>query len=127
VATGLWICPAFLTDEVEDILTDLTLRHCATVFITETPLTGGTLADAVQKWWDLGAIADMHHHFIKQFSQWGPTDEPREAFARYVTMLDGWRQIPYLDPGLQPAALPADWPGFESVELFSRLRRELGP
>lgn len=126
VATGLWICPAFLTDEVEEILTDLHLRHWATVFITETPQTESTLSDAVHRWWDLDSIAGMHQLFIDRFSQWGPVDEPREAFARYVTMLDGWRQIPYLDPGLQPAVLPAGWPGFESVALFDRLRSELG-
>ena len=127
VATGLWICPAFLTHEVEEILTELGLRHWATVFITETPQPSGTLADAVRQWWDLDSIAEHHHRFIEQFSQWGPVDDPRSAFAHYVTMLDRWRIIPYLDPGLQPAVLPTDWPGFESVAIFERLRYELGP
>lgn len=127
VSTGLWICPAFLTDEVDEILTDLGVRHWATVFITETPQPDGLLRDAVRRWWDLEAIAEMHLKFIDGFSAWGPLSEPSRAFAHYVTMLDGWRQIPYLDPGLQPSALPADWPGFESVELFDRLRYELGP
>lgn len=127
VATGLWICPALLTDEVEEVLTDLRIRHWATVFLTETPQPDGSLADAVQQWWDLDSIANLHHRFINEFSQWGPVDDPRRAFAHYVTMLDHWRVIPYLDPGLQPAVLPNDWPGFESVALFDRLRRELGP
>ncbi len=127
VSTGLWICPAFLADEVEQILEDLQLRHWATVFITETPQPGGPLVDAVRHWWDLDSIADMHQRFIREFSSWGPIDEPRSAFAHYVTMLDRWRLIPYLDPGLQPAVLPKAWPGFQSVDLFQRLRRELGP
>ncbi len=127
VSTGLWICPAFLTDEVEEILSDLGVRHWATVFITETPQPDGSLRDAVRRWWDLETIAGMHHKFIEGFSAWGPLDEPRRAFAHYMTMLDAWRQIPYLDPGLQPSALPAGWPGFESVALFDRLRYELGP
>lgn len=126
VATGLWICPAFLTDEVEGILRDLKLRHWATVFITQTPHTAGPLADAVSQWWDLGEIANLHTKFIESFSQWGPVDDPRHAFANYVIMLDQWRVIPYVDPGLQPAVLPANWPGFESVALFDRLRHELG-
>lgn len=127
VSTGLWICPAFLTDEVEEILTELGVRHWATVFITETPQTAGALSDAVSTWWDLDFIAGMHHKFIDGFSQWGPVEQPREAFAHYVRMLDGWRQIPYLDPGLQPAVLPENWPGLESVALFERLRSELEP
>ena len=127
VSTGLWICPAFLTDEVEQILTDLHVRHWATVFITDTPQPDGRLSDAVGRWWDLGSLAAMHQKFLDEFSGWGPLEEPSSAFAHYMMMLDGWRQIPYLDPGLQPAVLPADWPGFESVELFNRLRYELGP
>lgn len=127
VATGLWICPAFLTDEVEEILTDLQLRHWTTLFITETPQPGVPLADAVRKWWDLESIAGMHQRFINEFSSWGAVEEPRSAFAHYVTMLDRWRSIPYLDPGLQPAVLPPDWPGFDSVGLFDRLCFELGP
>lgn len=127
VSTGLWICPAFLAGEVEEILTELGVRHWATVFITETPQPDGSLRDAVRTWWDLDSIAGMHHKFIDGFAQWGPAQQPREAFAHYVRMLDGWRQIPYLDPGLQPAVLPANWPGFASVALFERLRSELEP
>ncbi len=127
VSTGLWICPAFLSDEVEEILSSLGVRHWATVFITETPQPEGPLVDAVRTWWDLDAIAGMHRKFLDSFSAWGPLEQPRMAFAHYVTMLDGWRQIPYLDPGLQPSVLPADWPGFESVALFERLRHELAP
>lgn len=127
VATGLWICPAFLTDEVEEILTDVGVRHWATVFITETPQPGGSLYAAVREWWDLDAIAALHRRFIDRCAQVEPVDDPRESFARYVTMLDSWRRIPYLDPGLQPAVLPVGWPGFDSVGLFDRLRNELGP
>lgn len=127
VATGLWICPAFLTDEVEDVLNDLRLRQRATLFITETPQPAGPLREAVNQWWDLDAIASLHRRFIDDFSAWGPVRDPREAFARYMIMLDHWRPIPYLDPGLQPAVLPGDWPGFESVELFGRLRADLAP
>ena len=125
VATGLWICPAFLTDEVEEILVDLRVRHAATVFITDTPQPAGSLADAVRRWWDLDAIAALHTCFIDAFSGWSAVDDPSSAFASYVTALDRWRTIPYLDPGLQPAALPPDWPGFRSVALFDRLKWDL--
>jgi phenylacetic acid degradation operon negative regulatory protein len=127
VATGLWICPAFLTDEVEEILVDLRLRHAATVFITDTPQTAAPLADAVGRWWDLDRIATLHRGFIAAFDAWGPADDVRAAFSSYVTMLDRWRVIPYLDPGIQAAALPEDWPGFHSLTLFDRLKWELAP
>jgi phenylacetic acid degradation operon negative regulatory protein len=127
VATGLWICPAFLTDEVEEILVDLGVRSAATVFITETPQTDDSLAEAARRWWDLESIAGLHASFLDAYGGWGPVDDPRSAFANYVTALDHWRIIPYLDPGLQPSALPPDWPGFRSVALFDRLTWELAP
>lgn len=127
VATGLWICPAALTDEVEEILEDLRLRHAATLFITETPHPGDSLAAAARRWWDLETIAGLHESFLAAFGGWRHVDDPREAFRDYVTALDRWRIIPYLDPGLQPAALPANWPGFRSVELFERITWELAP
>ena len=127
VAPGLWICPAFLTDEVEEILAALELRHAATVFITDTPQTAGTLQSAVRRWWDLDSIARLHRGFIASFSGYGPANNPHDAFADYVMVLDQWRTIPYLDPGLQPRVLPEDWPGFESVALFDRLKWELAP
>ncbi|HMM83019.1 MAG TPA: PaaX family transcriptional regulator C-terminal domain-containing protein [Terrimesophilobacter sp.] len=125
VSTGLWIGPTALTDEVEEILAELELRPCATVFITDTPQPHGSLSAAVARWWDLDAIATLHRRFLRAFGDYGPADDPVRAFANYVTMLDRWRVIAYLDPGLQPAVLPANWPGFGSAELFDRLNWEL--
>ncbi|WP_255371674.1 PaaX family transcriptional regulator C-terminal domain-containing protein [Cellulosimicrobium sp. CUA-896] len=42
-----------------------------------------------------------------------------------MRVVDDWRLVPYLDPGLPPSALPPDWPGTASVALFARLRGEL--
>lgn len=121
VATGLWICPAFLTDEVEEILEDLDLRHAATLFITDTPQTAIPLAEAVAEWWDLDRIAELHVGFMAEFEGWVPLDDARDAFRCYMRALDRWRIIPYLDPGLQSRVLPVDWPGFASIRMFENL------
>ena len=133
VAAGLWICPDSLRLEVEEILADLGLRAMATIFVTETPLVGGTLQDAASKWWDLDAVAELHRDFISEHGSGsvngvgtglpaGHQVEPSpEVFAAYVQCIDRWRIIPYLDPGLPSAFLPADWPGAEGTALFSRI------
>ncbi|WOH20693.1 PaaX family transcriptional regulator C-terminal domain-containing protein [Paenarthrobacter sp. GOM3] len=124
VAAGLWICPDSLRAEVEEILADLDLRDMATVFVTETPLVGGSLRDAASSWWDLEAVAGLHQDFIREHgaAASGQTvDVTAQAFATYVQCIDRWRIIPYLDPGLPPAFLPADWPGAEGAELFKRI------
>lgn len=126
VAAGLWICPDSLRVEVEEILSDLELRDMATIFVTETPLVGGSLQDAASKWWDLDAVAELHRDFIREHGaavpvRAGTAVAPSpEAFATYVQCIDRWRIIPYLDPGLPPAFLPADWPGAEGADLFRR-------
>lgn len=124
VAAGLWICPDSLRPEVEEILADLELRDMATVFVTETPLVGGSLRDSAAQWWDLAAVAELHTDFIREHRNAASAevvDATPEAFAAYVQCIDRWRIIPYLDPGLPPAFLPADWPGAEGAELFIRI------
>ncbi|MFP3579104.1 PaaX family transcriptional regulator C-terminal domain-containing protein [Arthrobacter sp. fls2-241-R2A-200] len=127
VAAGLWICPDSLRVEVEEILEDLQLRQMATIFVTETPLAGGSLKEAVSSWWDLDAVAGLHKDFIRELdaagraARSGHVEPSAEAFAVYVQCIDRWRVIPYLDPGLPLAFLPDDWPGAQGVELFTRI------
>ncbi len=132
VAAGLWICPDPLREEVEEILADLELRGMATVFVTDTPLVGGSLRDAASAWWDLEAVAELHRDFIRHHGSEDDDGGPgsgsdgggpasAETFARYVRCIDRWRIIPYLDPGLPAEFLPEDWPGMAGIALFERL------
>lgn len=50
---------------------------------------------------------------------------PTEPFAAYVRLIDAWRVLPYVDPGLPPSMLPSDWPGAASVAEFTRLQESL--
>lgn len=128
VAHGLWIAPGHLLGEVEGILDELELREAATVFLTENPRTPGTLAEAAATWWDLDRIADLHRGFLAATDSIDHTDaaaavrDPRDVFACYVTAVDEWRILPYVDPGLPPSMLPADWPGHAAVARFDAIR-----
>jgi len=126
VATGLWICPAALKPEVLTILDDLNLRECATLFIAGAPEAEGSLAETAAQWWDLDRLRDLHERFLAQHApKVGPVMTDAEAFARYIHALDQWRVIPYLDPGLPNSALPEEWPGQASLDLFGRISRSL--
>ncbi len=130
VSPALWICPAFLAGEVEEILDDLSLRECATVFVA-TDVRGATsLRDSVATWWDLSGIAALHDEFIAEATMLLSSDpaDGADAFLRYVRGIDSWRPIPYLDPGLSVDVLPARWSGESSERLFVQLRERLaGP
>jgi phenylacetic acid degradation operon negative regulatory protein len=122
VAPALWICPDYLSDEVEEILRDLGIRNAATVFRTELPRVDGPIEEAIAQWWDLPAIDALHRDFIKTIDGLLPASpSSAEAFRAYVTGIDAWRIIPYLDPGLPLSLLPTDWPGRESNALFAEL------
>lgn len=125
VSAGLWICPDFLRGEVEDILHDLGLREHATVFRTERPIVAGELRDSVATWWDLEALAGLHREFLAGLTALNTSDAGNGtapgAFANYVRLIDSWRVIPYVDPGLAADVLPADWPGAESTVRFDAL------
>lgn len=127
VSSALWICPAYLTDEVIEILDDLGVREHTTVLVTERPIVAGELVDAVRQWWDLDALAEHHREFVREhgsdLTAPDATVTPREAFAHYIRAIDAWRIIPYIDPGLPADLLPADWPGEAGNELMREIRR----
>ncbi len=125
VSAALWICPEYLTSEVEDIFTDLGIGEEAVIFLAnETRLNSG-LERAVARWWDLPAIAARHQAFLSAYGSVGYDLTPRRAFATWMGCLDAWRVIPYVDPGLPLAWLPGDWPGNRSIPLFADLRERL--
>jgi phenylacetic acid degradation operon negative regulatory protein len=126
VSAALWICPEYLTGEVEEILTDLGVRGSAAIFLVgETRFDGG-LERAVAQWWDLPVIASAHEVFLSAYESLA-TEEltTRQAFAGWIGCLDAWRVIPYVDPGLPAVWLPAAWPGKRSIPLFADLRERL--
>lgn len=125
VSAALWICPEYLTREVEDILTDLEVGEEAVIFLASEPRLDGGLERAVAQWWDLPAIAARHQEFLSAYGSVADSLTPRQAFASWMGCLDAWRVIPYVDPGLPLAWLPADWPGNRSIPLFADLRKRL--
>ncbi|OFI38097.1 regulator [Arthrobacter sp. SW1] len=120
VASGLWIAPGFRQADIEEVLEALDVRTQATLFLTSTPLPGGSLRAAVAQWWDLDAVAGLHRGFLRDAAGYFRSGELTEAaaLAAYVRSIDSWRAIPYLDPGLPVSCLPEDWPGRESAALF---------
>ncbi|WP_307220399.1 PaaX family transcriptional regulator C-terminal domain-containing protein [Microbacterium sp. SORGH_AS_0888] len=123
VASALWIGPDFLRDEVRGVLAELDVQSQAVLFTTPRPIVEGSLADAVARWWDLAAIAHAHRAFAETVRPL-LADEPdeEEAFRRFVTGVDAWRPLSFLDPGLPYELLPGNWPGRESAMLFHELK-----
>lgn len=125
VSPGLWVAPDYLRQEIQEILDSLGLGGRAVLFTTSRPQVAGKLQEVVATWWDLDAIAALHRDFIKFHEHVGAAEVAADpaTFATYVNMIDRWRMIPYLDPGLPADCLPSDWPGGQGVAIFQRISK----
>ncbi|MFF3613344.1 PaaX family transcriptional regulator C-terminal domain-containing protein [Streptomyces sp. NPDC002580] len=129
-APGVWLAPARLYEETRHTLERLRLDPYVELFRGEH-LGFAATADAVARWWDLAAIAKEHEAFLDRHAPvlngWqGRADTPpEEAYRDYLLALDSWRHLPYTDPGLPAALLPANWPGARSAGVFQALHERL--
>jgi phenylacetic acid degradation operon negative regulatory protein len=124
VSGALWICPEYLTGEVEDILADLGVGESAVIFLAgETRLNGG-LERAVARWWDLPAIAARHQAFLSAYGSVADDLSLRGAFGTWIGCLDVWRVIPYVDPDFRPPGCRLTGPEPEHP-AFADLRERL--
>lgn len=123
VSAGLWIYPEYLATEAAAIVTALELDDYVTSFRATDPVVPGTLREAAAQWWDLDDLAARHRTFYQRHRDILNETTDRNTFARFTLMLDEWRILPYIDPGLPNEMLPADWPGPASVHLFAEARQ----
>ncbi|MCX5011132.1 PaaX family transcriptional regulator [Streptomyces sp. NBC_00555] len=130
VAPGVWIAPARLYGETEHTLERLHLTPYVELF-RGAHLGFAPTAEAVARWWDLTALAKQHEEFLDLHGpalralRSGPGPTPEEAYRGYLLALDSWRRLPYADPGLPRALLPADWPGDRAAAVFAELHARL--
>ncbi|MFF0066337.1 PaaX family transcriptional regulator C-terminal domain-containing protein [Streptomyces sp. NPDC005279] len=125
-APGVWIAPARLYEETRHTLRRLQLDPYVDLFRGEH-LGFAPTAEAVARWWDLAAIAKQHEEFLDLHGPvlraWEAREEvpAQDAYRDYLSALDSWRRLPYVDPGLPVELLPQGWPGARSAEVFARL------
>jgi phenylacetic acid degradation operon negative regulatory protein len=135
-APGVWIVPAHPDDATAEMLRRLGLEAYADLFHAEH-LAFGDLREKVRQWWDLDELNRLYEQFLRghepALRRWRsrlpePEDaepEDRRAFADYMRVLNDWRRLPYLDPGLPAELLPPGWIGIRAADLFFSLRSRL--
>ncbi|MFI9029156.1 PaaX family transcriptional regulator C-terminal domain-containing protein [Streptomyces sp. NPDC053560] len=129
-APGVWIAPGHLYEETRHVLRRLQLDPYVDLF-TGAHAGFAPTAEAVTRWWDLPAIAARHRAFLDAhepvLGRWSRrrSTDLEAAYHDYLMTLDAWRRLPYADPGLPAALLPADWPGGHAAAVFGRLHRRL--
>ena len=133
VAAGVWVAPAHLRTVTADVLTRHGLDGYADLFECAYVAFGEPRAK-IRQWWDLDQLGRLYDEFLAAhrpvLAKWKRRRAERaadgaEAFADYVRVLTDWRRLPYADPGLPAALLPADWEGALAAQLFADLRTRL--
>lgn len=132
VASGVWIAPAHVEPQVRAVLASNGLTEYVDLFRARY-VAFRPEPDQVASWWDLDGLERMYEDFV---STYGPVlkrwrrrrrEDDAAAFADYVQVLTHWRRLPYLDPGLAPELLPADWRGSQAADVFFELNERLAP
>ncbi|MDA2814447.1 hypothetical protein O4J56_27630 [Nocardiopsis sp. RSe5-2] len=140
-AAGVWIAPAHLAGEARRALGELGVSEYAQLFSGHR-IGFGELSDAVADWWDLDALQEMYQGFLDEYEpvlarwrallhggrggsarEWpqGREADAPSAFADHLRAVDAWRRMPFLDPGLPPEVLPAEWSGVRAGRVFADL------
>ncbi|MFJ1703769.1 PaaX family transcriptional regulator C-terminal domain-containing protein [Kitasatospora sp. NPDC088346] len=127
---GVWLAPARLLPDARRMLDRLGLAAYVHLF-TSDYAGFAELEEAVSTWWDFPAIeaqyaafTDTYRPVAEELRRYPRLDDV-EAFRDYVPMLNAWRRLPYLDPGLPTELLPADWNAVEARRVFVELHGRL--
>lgn len=132
VASGVWIAPAHIESDAVDALRTAELSKYVDLFRADY-LAFRPEREQVANWWDLDGIERMYEDFVAGYkpvlARWRRRrrDDDPAAFADYVQVVTHWRRLPFLDPGLAPELLPADWRGSQAADVFFELNTRLAP
>lgn len=128
---GVWIAPQRSAGYAIRTIESLDLGRYASVFHSQYAGID-TLQDFIGRAWDFEKLSARYEVFLTQtrpiqhrWKDGAPSGADPHAFVDYLHVLNSWRSIPFLDPGLPPALLPAKWKGQEAITLFQSLTDRL--
>lgn len=130
VEAGVWIAPAHALEEARAVLMRHGLDHYAELF-SASHLAFSDPAELVARCWDLDRLNSQYRAFLDRHEpvlagHWQRRQiSASQAFTDYVAALTQWRRLPFLDPGLPEAVLPAGWEGIRAADTFFGLRDRL--
>jgi phenylacetic acid degradation operon negative regulatory protein len=79
----------------------------------------GDLRQLVTASWRLDDVEQFYASFLKSFAA-NKIGTPADAFQSQVRLVQQWRRMPFLDPGLPAELLPRRWPREAATERFQR-------
>jgi phenylacetic acid degradation operon negative regulatory protein len=110
LGNGVWLGRPHHASRALEFATVLGMTDYLDVFIAEH-IGPHQLASMVARCWDLPAIVAAYDELLAELKSVPSRLSPEAAFARVVEVMQRWRGLLELDPGLPDSALPRTWPG----------------
>jgi phenylacetic acid degradation operon negative regulatory protein len=132
VTPGVWIAPSRMQPEARRLLARAELSRYVSLFMGDYE-GFSDLRDVVARAWDLPALDTAYRQFIavhrRTATAWRTPAARADlrGFVDYMRVLEGWRRLAYLDPGLPVELLPRRWNGERARALFADLHATLAP
>jgi phenylacetic acid degradation operon negative regulatory protein len=116
-APGLWVTPdVSKAKEVAAVVSSLGVE----AFSFTGPFGAvGDQSRVVAAAWRLDEVERSYARFLKAFSS-NKIGTRAQAFSSQLSLVQQWRGLPFLDPGLPAELLPDTWPGPAAATLFHR-------
>jgi len=126
VQDSVWLSPHDHSAEVVDLLGELGVADCATVFLSRVgPAAGGGLPALVARAWDLSGLEERYVAFCSGFERYlgvgAPPMGDREAFLVRTRVMHLFRGFAQLDPELPEDLAPLSGPRTRAAEIFEAL------
>jgi phenylacetic acid degradation operon negative regulatory protein len=127
---GVWLAPRRVQDRAVEALHRLDLEAHADVFAAHH-LAFGDVGSLVRRAWDLSGLDRRYAALLDTADRvlaGAPGADDRRPFVDHTLLVQQWRTLPYLDPGLPAAVLPPGWRGAAAAARFAEAADRLeGP
>ena len=122
LAAATWISPHPRLDTVREALADLSATRID--LLESRALSRAADREMAFRCWDLDGLGRDYVELISVYEQLAAAPElaalpGAEALRRQVELVASYRALPFRDPDLPAALLPAGWPGRRAHALFS--------
>lgn len=102
-----------------------------------TAVHDGDSQQLIAQAWDLDGLGRSYGRFLDEAGdllgndpavrRGDPLDAPEASYAARSALVHAWRKFLFVDPGLPPALLPAEWPGTKAAAWFDDQATRLMP
>ncbi|QTO23429.1 PaaX family transcriptional regulator [Burkholderia seminalis] len=120
---ALWVNPHVDRQaETKAVIADLGLSDVAFGFVGKSFDLGVSDVELTTRAWNLDAVSAHYRELATNFQKMRPRSDDAVLFA-HVQLVNQLQRLPYVDPGLPDALLPAGWQGRHDGAKLGAIRQ----